>query len=113
MRRIGLRLVAMAVAVSAWTLATARSEAAPATGPAAMRAATAALSVFEAAQFFHLGRPYCWYPYGWAGAGWYWCGYGTRAGLGWGGGHGWNNWIVPRTYRAYRHHPAERFRHYH
>ena len=78
-----------------------------------MGAAIADLSVVEPAQFFHLGRPYCWYPYGWAGPGWYWCGYGTRAGLGWGGGHGWNNWVIPRTYRAYRHPPAYRWRRYH
>jgi hypothetical protein len=32
--------------------------------------------------------------------------------LGWGGGYGWNNWVVPRTYRAYRHPPAFRWRRY-
>ena len=58
------------------------------------------LALIEPAQFIHLGRPYCWYPYGWAGAGWYWCGYGTRAGVGWGGAYGWNGWVVPRSYRA-------------
>lgn len=82
--------------------------AAPASGAAILQAAAADLAIVEAAQFFHHGRPYCWYPYGWAGPGWYWCGYGTRDGLGWGGGHGWNNWVVPRPYRAYR--PAYRFR---
>lgn len=110
MRRI---VLGCGVLLSAWSLAAARVEAAPAAGLAAVRAATANLSVVEAAQFFHLGRPYCWYPYGWAGPGWYWCGYGTRAGLGWGGGYGWNNWVVPRTYRAYRHPPAFRWRRYH
>jgi hypothetical protein len=103
----------MAVLAGAWSLAAVPSDAAP-TGPTSMRAAIADLSMVEPAQFFHLGRPYCWYPYGWAGPGWYWCGYGTRAGLGWGGGHGWNNWVVPRTYRAYRHHvPAYRWRRSH
>jgi hypothetical protein len=102
----------MAALAGAWSLATVRSEAAP-IASSAVRAAIADLATVESAQFFHLGRPYCWYPYGWAGPGWYWCGYGTRAGLGWGGGHGWNNWVVPRTYRAYRHVPAYRWRRYH
>ena len=110
MRRI---VLGCAVLLSAWALAPVRVEAAPAAGPTAMRAALTDLSVVEAAQFFHLGRPYCWYPYGWAGPGWYWCGYGTRAGLGWGGSQGWNNWIVPRTYRTYRDPPAYRWRRYH
>ncbi len=96
--------------LSAWALPAARVEAAPPPASAAMRAAITGLSAVESAQFFYLGRPYCWYPYGWAGAGWYWCGYGTRTGIGWGGGQGWNNWVVPRTYRAYRHPPSFRWR---
>jgi hypothetical protein len=107
MRRIASSL---AVLLIAGALAAARVEAAPIAGHATIRAAVAGLAVIEAVQFFHHGRPYCWYPYGWAGPGWYWCGYGTRAGLGWGGGHGWNNWVVPRTYRAYRHAPTHRWR---
>jgi len=63
------------------------------------------LALLEPIQFVHLGRPYCWYPYGWAGAGWYRCGFGTQAGFGWGGPYGWNGWVVPRSYRTpgYRH----------
>ena len=110
MRRI---LWGCAVLLSTWALAPARVEAAPPSGQAAMAAALADFAIVKPAQFFHLGRPYCWYPYGWAGPGWYWCGYGTRAGLGWGGSQGWNNWMVPRTYRTYRHPPAYRGRRYH
>jgi hypothetical protein len=110
MRRI---VLGCAVLLGAWALSSARVGAMPAAGVAAIDAAHADLSVVETVQFFHLGRPYCWYPYGWAGPGWYWCGYGTRAGLGWGGSQGWNNWVVPRTYRAYRYPPAYRWRRYH
>jgi hypothetical protein len=70
-----------------------------------------ALALAQPAQFFHLGKPYCWYQYGWAGPAWYWCGYGTRIGLGWGGVYGWNGWVVPRSYRAARMGPGQRFRH--
>jgi hypothetical protein len=70
------------------------------------------LMLIQPAQFIHLGRPYCWYPYGWAGPGWYWCGYGTRAGIGWGGFYGWNGWVVPRSYRSMRIGPGYRFRRY-
>jgi hypothetical protein len=70
-----------------------------------------ALVLAQPAQFFHLGKPYCWYQYGWAGPAWYWCGYGTRIGLGWGGVYGWNGWVVPRSYRAARMGPGQRFRH--
>ena len=73
--------------------------------PSATASAVRGLSLLEPAQFIHLGRPYCWYPYGWAGPGWYLCGYGTQAGVGWGGPYGWNGWAVPRSYRTpgYRH----------
>jgi hypothetical protein len=66
----------------------------------------------EKAQYVYLGKPYCWYHYGWAGPGWYRCGYGTRTGLGWGGRYGWHGWEVPRTYRALPAVPGFRFRHY-
>lgn len=46
----------------------------------------------EKAQFFFLGRNYCWYDDGWQGPGWYWCGYAWNNGYGWGGGYGWNGW---------------------
>ena len=42
------------------------------------------------------GRNYCWYGNGWRGPGWYWCGYGARYGLGWGGPYGWHHWAGGR-----------------
>jgi hypothetical protein len=87
-----------------------RLAAAPVAAPRAIRSND--LALVAPAQFIHLGQPYCWYPYGWAGAGWYWCGYGTQAGVGWGGGYGWNGWAVPRSYRAARAAPVHRFRRY-
>jgi hypothetical protein len=69
-------------------------------------------TAIEKVQYIYLGKPYCWYHYGWAGPGWYRCGYGTRSGLGWGGTYGWNGWEVPRTYRALPAIPGYRFRHY-
>src|SRR5260370_42328500 len=57
--------------------------------PAAPDVIAAPVALAEPAQFIHGGRPYCWYPYGWAGAGWDWCGYGTHVGGGWGGAYGW------------------------
>jgi hypothetical protein len=91
-------------------LATGQIEAAPLSAPNAMQAALADLVVIQPVQFIHHGKPYCWYRYGWAGPGWYWCGYGTRAGLGWGGAYGWNGWVAPRSSRALRHAPNARFR---
>lgn len=111
MFRVVLRCIAITIALAAM-LAGGRSEAAQPVSLETMRAALAQLSLTDKTQFMYLGRPYCWYPYGWAGPGWYWCGYGTRNGLGWGGSRGWNNWVVPRSYRAYRVAPAYRFRHY-
>jgi hypothetical protein len=111
MRRLVLRLVAVG-AVAAGLLVDARVEAAPMAAPAALDGAVNQLTLAEPAQFIYLGRPYCWYPYGWAGPGWYWCGYGTRVGFGWGGGYGWNGWIAPRSYGAMRGDPGYRFRRY-
>jgi hypothetical protein len=97
------------VLAAAATLASVRLEAAPI---AVAGAIPARPTMIERAQYIYLGKPYCWYPYGWAGPGWYWCGYGTRAGIGWGGGYGWNAWVLPRTYRALPAVPRYRFRHY-
>lgn len=112
MFKIVLRFIAATMIAVAALLRADHSEAAGPVSPDALRGAIVSLSMIDKAQFMYLGRPYCWYPYGWAGPGWYWCGYGTRTGLGWGGGHGWNNWAVPRSYRTYRVPPAYRFRHY-
>lgn len=46
----------------------------------------------QTVQFVWGGRNYCWYDSGWRGPGWYWCGYGVRRGLGWGGVYGWHGW---------------------
>jgi hypothetical protein len=109
MRRAGLRLAAVGALTA--TLAGGHVDATPIAAPHAVDAD--ALALAQPAQFFHLGKPYCWYQYGWAGPGWYWCGYGTRIGLGWGGVHGWNGWVVPRSYRAVRMAPGQRFRRQH
>jgi hypothetical protein len=109
MRQSGAQLAILAVAAASVICASGRSEAAS-IAPHALRADR--LALIQPAQFMYLGRPYCWYPYGWAGAGWYWCGYGTRTGIGWGGVYGWNGWVVPRGYRAMRAPPGYRFRRY-
>jgi hypothetical protein len=112
MRRLISRFAGVAVLAAIALLPGGRAEATPIAVPGALRAASGWVALSEQAQFIYLGRPYCWYPYGWAGAGWYWCGYGTRAGLGWGGEYGWNGWIAPRSYGTMRAAPGYRFRHY-
>src|SRR5467141_4107751 len=92
MRRLISRFAGVAVLAASAMLPGGRAEATPLAVPDALRAASGRVALPEQAQFIYLGRPYCWYPYGWAGAGWYWCGYGTRAGLGRGGAYGWNGW---------------------
>jgi hypothetical protein len=94
MRRF-LLAAAAAAAVLAAPLAATRSEAAPAV-PAGIGSAVDTLNVVDHVQYVWGGRRYCWYPAGWKGPGWYWCGYGARRGLGWGGPVGWRGW----TYRA-------------
>jgi len=98
------------VLVAATTFASMRLEAAPIAAVAAVRERQP--NAIVRAQYIYLGKPYCWYHYGWAGPGWYRCGYGTRAGLGWGGSYGWNAWELPRTYRALPAMPRYRYRHY-
>jgi hypothetical protein len=97
-RKLALRLVTVAALGAGAPLAGGPADAAP----AAPRAIATDFALAEPAQFISRGKPYCWYPYGWAGAGWYWCGYGTYAGVGWGGSYGWNGWVVPRHSRAAR-----------
>jgi hypothetical protein len=111
MRRLLLCLLSVAGLAGGAALASGRLLAAPAT-PGTLHVASNRLALFAPAQFMYLGRPYCWYPYGWAGAGWYWCGYGTRVGLGWGGAYGWNGWVAPRDYGAMHIPPGYRFRRY-
>jgi hypothetical protein len=69
-----------------------RAEAAPVGAPNALGIAADGLDVSENAQFRFRGKAYCWYEGGWQGPGFYWCGYGSRHGLGWGGGQGWQGW---------------------
>jgi hypothetical protein len=97
------------VLAAAATFASVRLYAAPVAPMAAIREQP---NLTVRTQYIYLGKPYCWYHYGWAGPGWYLCGYGTRAGLGWGGGYGWNAWVLPRTYRALPAVPRYRSRHY-
>jgi hypothetical protein len=101
MRKLVLRLASIAVLTAGAVLADARVdvEAMPVAASRALHAERFGAAVHRV-QFFHLGQPYCWYRYGWAGAGWYWCGYGTQVGVGWGGAYGWNGWVVPRSQRA-------------
>jgi hypothetical protein len=96
--------------VAGAAVASPSAQAAPAPGPESIIAAGESLAMTRQVQFIYLGKPYCWYPYGWAGPGWYWCGYGTRYGLGWGGVYGWNGWVAPRSSRAMRVKPSYRYR---
>ena len=84
--------------------------AAPSLAEAAPVGASAANAIYipgkpltlESVQYFYGGRRYCWYDNGWRGPGYYWCGYGARYGLGWGGGLGWRGWGGgPRYYGGY------------
>ena len=104
------RLAIITATLGTMTWACGHIDAMPLAAAGTVRADAPAL--IEKAQLFHLGRPYCWYPYGWAGPGWYWCGFGTHVGIGWGGAYGWNRWVVPRNYRMERAVPGHRFRRY-
>ena len=109
MRQFGLTLAAVAVLAAGVMLANGRFALAAVAKPAAIQQAGGIPARADKAQYFYLDKPYCWYPYGWAGPGWYWCGYGTRVGIGWGGTYGWNGWAVPRIHRSTRHAPAHKF----
>jgi hypothetical protein len=98
------------VLVAGALLASGAVEAAPIATSRAAMPPIADLTAVERAQFMYLGQPYCWYPYGWKGPGWYWCGYGTQAGVGWGGAYGWNGWVAPRSSRSIRQVPKYRFK---
>ena len=74
MRKLMLRPVTVAALGAALACGRAHS------APAAPGVIAAPVALAEPAQFIYGGKPYCWYPYGWAGPGWYWCGYGTYTG---------------------------------
>jgi hypothetical protein len=57
-------------------------------------------AVFQDAQYFYLGRNWCWYDSAWRGPGFYWCGYAFRRGYGWGGPAGWRGWYGPGYWRG-------------
>jgi hypothetical protein len=57
-------------------------------------------AVLEKAQYFYLGRNWCWYDSAWRGPGFYWCGYAYRRGFGWGGPAGWRGWHGPGYWRG-------------
>lgn len=84
MRRLAISLVTGSIlSVAAFSALPVQADPLDALGVAADAAAGA---------FFFGGHNYCWYPDGWHGPGWYWCGYGAREGMGWGGGEGWHGW---------------------
>jgi hypothetical protein len=92
MRRFVVTLAAATVLVASAPIMGASVGAAAIVAPGAIRAAADSLNLVESVQFIWLGHNYCWYDDGWNGPGWYWCDYGGRVGLGWGGGYGWHNW---------------------
>jgi hypothetical protein len=92
MRRFVVTIAAAALLVAGAPIMGASVGAAPIVAPGAIRAAADSLNVVESVQFIWLGHEYCWYDDGWNGPGWYWCDYGGRVGVGWGGGYGWHHW---------------------
>lgn len=92
MRRFVVTIAAATVFLTGAPFMGASVRAASIVAPGAIRAAADSLNVVESVQFFWLGHDYCWFDDGWNGPGWYWCDYGGRVGVGWGGGYGWHNW---------------------
>jgi hypothetical protein len=92
MRRFVVTIAAATIFLAGAPIMGANVGAAPIVAPGAIRAAADSLNVVESVQFIWLGHDYCWYDDGWNGPGWYWCDYGYRIGLGWGGGYGWHHW---------------------
>lgn len=98
MRKFALTLAAVALSASALMIGKADAMPLGATSP--LGSAADELSIVEKSQYVWGGRRYCWYPDGWRGPGWYWCGYGARYGLGYGGGVGWRGWHYGGPRRA-------------
>ena len=92
MRRFVVAITAATALVAGGAMIGGSAGAAPMGAPEAVRAAADTLNMIEDVQYVWLGHNYCWYDDGWNGPGWYWCGYGPRVGLGWGGGFGWHSW---------------------
>jgi hypothetical protein len=92
MRRFVVTIAAATVFLAGAPFMGASVRAASIVAPGAIRAAADSLNVVESVQYFWLGHDFCWFDDGWNGPGWYWCDYGGRVGVGWGGGYGWHNW---------------------
>jgi hypothetical protein len=84
--------VVLAISIAVGSLLAVGSSTNAGIAAAGVRAAVDSLAVAEPVQYRFGGHRHCWYPDGWHGTGWYWCGYGHRRGLGWGGGEGWHGW---------------------
>jgi hypothetical protein len=85
-------IVAAAALLVTATMASTRADAFGPGGAASLAGSADSVALTESVQFLYGGRRHCWYPDGWNGPGWYWCGYGVRRGLGWGGGEGFQGW---------------------
>ena len=92
MRYVAFALATTTALFAGGMLMSGGAQAAPPGASNGLGAAADKLDMVENTQFVFGGRRYCWYDGGWQGPGWYWCGYGSRRGLGWGGGHGWQGW---------------------
>jgi hypothetical protein len=87
-------IVAAAALLATATLASTQANAFGPGGAASVSGGADSIALTDTVQFVYGGRRHCWYPNGWHGPGWYWCGYGARVGLGWGGAAGWNGWTA-------------------
>jgi hypothetical protein len=92
MRNFVLSLATAGFLVAGGVLSASPAHAALLGAPGALDAAVDELAVIHQAQNVYGGRRYCYYENGWSGPGWYWCGYGSRVGLGYGGPVGWRGW---------------------
>jgi hypothetical protein len=110
MVKLKMLVVAAGALVLGGALAAGRAQAAVQDGPSALGVASENGALAEQVQFRWGGYNYCWYDDGWRGPGWYWCGYAYRAGFGWGGPVGWNNWRVFRDRDEHREHEFREFR---
>ena len=92
MRNFVLSLATAGILVASGVLSASPAHAALFGAPGALDAAVDELAMIHQAQNVYGGRRYCYYETGWRGPGWYWCGYGSRVGVGDGGPVGWRGW---------------------
>ena len=112
-----IQLAAVAASALFSLVAIAPANAAPSPGPSGASLSTALYTPggpppLEQAQYFYGGRRYCWYFNGWHGPGYYWCGYGARRGLGWGGPRGWHGWRYDRPHYYHGGHYRHGYHHH-